>query len=514
MPSARPNIVLIVADDMGYGDVGYYNLASRIPTPNMDQLAASGRIFTDMHSPSAVCTPSRYGLLTGRYCWRSSLKSRVLYNYEPPLIEPDRPTIASHLKANGYDTALVGKWHLGLTFRSKPGTRFDFSAPLPWDGGSPDPDEEAKIDFSAPITGGPLDVGFDTFFGTSGCSTAQPPYAFIEDDHMVNDRLERHENTIPGGRSGMMAPGWRHEDVDVIHAAKAVEYIRSRRAIGESTKDDSGRATGDRPFFLLLAASAPHEPAIPQTVPDLVRGASDAGPRGDLVHVFDWMVGRVVEALVEVGELDNTLLIVTSDNGALPGHSASIDGYPPWYDFGHASCGSWRGYKSHIWEGGHREPFIVHWPGMVPSGSRCGVPASFTDLLPSIAALVKSAGDAQPLPPEAAEDGIDLSRAIVGADEIAGPGAGDGAGRGSRPLVHHSVFGHFAIRSDEWKLILGTRGSGGWPPPSDGAPDWDGPGQLYDLVADPGEEHDRHFDRPDVVERLRRALEHERRQQP
>lgn len=497
MPTTTPNIVLVLADDMGYGDVGCYNPESRIPTPNMDRLAASGRIFTDMHSPSAVCTPSRYGLLTGRYCWRSPLKTRVLYNYEPPLIEPDRPTIASHLKANGYDTALVGKWHLGLTFRTKPGKRFDFDAPLPWDGGSPDPEEEAKIDFSAPITGGPLAVGFDSFFGTAGCSTAQPPYAFIEDDHMVDDRLTRHENTIPGGRSGMMAPGWRHDEVDVIHAEKAVEFIRARRATGPEGER--------RPFFLLLAASAPHEPAIAETVPQFARGASDAGPRGDLVHVFDWMVGRVVEALVEIGELENTLLIVTSDNGALPGHSASIDGHPPWYDFGHASCGSWRGYKSHIWEGGHREPFIVHWPETVRAGTRCDAPASFTDLLPSIAAMVSAGGGAPLLPSGAAEDGVDLS------DQITGVAGSDRAVRRGRPLVHHSVFGHFAIRSDDWKLILGTQGSGGWPPPSDGAPDWGGPGQLYDLTTDPGETDDLYAKRPDVVDRLARELGHERR---
>ena len=184
--SRLPNIVCLLADDMGYGDPGCYNRDSKIPTPNMDRLARHGMRFTDMHSPSAVCTPTRYGLLTGRYCWRSALKEEVLYNYELPLIEPDRPTVASLLRRHGYQTACIGKWHLGLGWGVKEGERFSLlDHELPWPSPPPPADEETKIDFSRPIAGGPLELGFDRFFGTSGCATAQPPYGFIDGDRMV-----------------------------------------------------------------------------------------------------------------------------------------------------------------------------------------------------------------------------------------------------------------------------------------------------------------------------------------
>ncbi|MCK4516280.1 MAG: sulfatase-like hydrolase/transferase, partial [Spirochaetaceae bacterium] len=202
MKDQKPNIVFIMADDMGYGDVGCYNPQSKIPTPNMDWLSAEGVRFTDAHSPSAVCTPTKYGILTGRYCWRTPLKREVLFHYEPPLIEPQRVTVASMLKKHGYHNACIGKWHLGLGWAVKDGEIFDFSKPLPWPYFA-DPKEEAKIDFAQPITGGPLDLGFDYFFGTSGCSTGQPPYCFIEDRHTVG---------IPsvmgcGGKPGLMIPG-------------------------------------------------------------------------------------------------------------------------------------------------------------------------------------------------------------------------------------------------------------------------------------------------------------------
>ena len=325
MSEGLPNIVYILADDMGYGDVGRYNPQSRIPTPYMDKLACQGVSFTDAHSPSSVCTPSRYGVMTGRYCWRTELKEHVLFNYEYPLIEPERMTVASMLKNHGYHTACIGKWHLGLGWGVKDGEEFDFDRPLPWPGGSPDPNEEAKIDFTKPITGGPVDLGFDYFFGTSGCSTAQPPYCFIENRHSVGIPNVMRTREM-GGRTGLMTPGWQHKDADPTFARKAVEYIEERAKAPQT------------PFFLYLAASAPHEPCRVETVPDFMRGASQAGPRGDLVALFDWMVGQTMETLDRCGLADNTLIIVTSDNGALPGCGGRT--------YGHKSCGDWRGAGS------------------------------------------------------------------------------------------------------------------------------------------------------------------------
>jgi arylsulfatase A-like enzyme len=300
----EPNIIFIMADDMGYGDVSCYNPDSKIPTPNMDRLAEEGLRFTDAHSPSAVCTPTRYGVLTGRYCWRSRLKRGVLYGYEPPLIERDRLTVAGLLKKAGYNTACIGKWHLGLGFTTKAGQHIDLDRPLPW----PNADRamEEKIDFSKPIKGGPVELGFDYFYGTSGCPTCQPPYGFIENDRFVELPSVYHDRPVYTSRPGMMAPGWEHREADPTIAQKAVEYIEAQ-------------ASSDKPFFLYLTSDAPHEPCVEGVVPEFARGKSHAGPRGDLVWLFDWMVGQVMEALDRTGKTEDTLLIVTSDNGALPG---------------------------------------------------------------------------------------------------------------------------------------------------------------------------------------------------
>jgi len=477
----KPNIVFIMADDMGYGDVGCYNPASRIPTPHMDRLAREGVRFTDAHSPSAVCTPTRYGVLTGRYCWRSALKTHVLFNYEHPLIEPERLTVASLLRRHGYATACIGKWHLGLGWSAKPGTTFDFDRPLPWPGGSPDPEEEAKIDFAKPIWGGPTALGFDYFFGTSGCATAQPPYCFIENDRTVGIPSVR-KGREAGGRAGLMTPGWQHKDADPTFAKKAVAWL-ARHAKGSPGK----------PFFLYLAPSAPHEPAIWPAVPDFVKGKSQAGPRGDLVALVDWMVGQVLDALDRHGLADDTLVIVTSDNGALPGHSARIDGRKPWDTFGHKSCGDWRGYKAHIWEGGHREPFIARWPGKIQPGAVCDEPVELTDLLATVAAILGTG-----LPNDGGEDSYNILPALLGR-KLEKPVR--------EALIHHSVFGVFSIRQGRWKLIIGTETSGGWPPPRGKGPKPGAPGQLYDLAADPGEARNLWRDRPDVVARLTALLD-------
>jgi arylsulfatase A-like enzyme len=492
----KPNIVFIMADDMGYGDIGCYNPESKIPTPNMDRLAAEGIRFSDAHSCSAVCTPSRYGIVTGRYCWRSPLRSQVLYCYEPPLIEPNRLTVAGLLKGAGYHTACVGKWHLGLGYSLKPGQEFDFTASLPW----PDPPRlhpkasrelEEKIDFSVPLTGGPVDLGFDYFFGTSGCSTSQPPYGFIEMDRFVEPPCEYLESdrVVKGAqcRPGMASPGWDPQEVDVVLAWKAVEYIEDR-------------ARRDEPFFLYLTPSAPHTPCCEGAVPLFARHRSEAGWRGDMVWLFDWVVGQVIDALERTGKAEETLVMVTSDNGAIPGDFRSQArggvGTAGHVTYGHRSCGAWRGYKSHIWEGGHREPLIARWPGSIAPGSTSDELVGLSDFMATCAALVGAE-----LPDNSAEDSVSILPALLGQP------SGDPR---RRHLVHHAWFGGFAVRQSHWKCIFGTRGSGGFVPPRDAAPVRGAPGQLYNMAEDREEEQNLWDERPDVVAELRGLLDSNR----
>ena len=479
-----------MADDMGIGDVGCYNGDSKIPTPNMDRLALEGIRFTDAHSPSAVCTPTRYGVLTGRDCWRSRLKSHVLFGYEPPLIEPDRLTLASLLKDSGYHTACIGKWHLGLGYSCKSGEHLDFDAPLPWKDASRQ--DEEKIDFAAPLAGGPNDLGFDYFYGTSGCATAQPPYAFIENRHFPILPSVYNEEAAFTGRKGMTAPGWFHKDVDPAFTQKAVEYIESR-------------ANSEQPFFLYLPASAPHEPCLDEVVPEFARGKSQAGPRGDLVWLFDWMVGQVMETLERTGLAQNTIVVATSDNGALPGdatkepdHGGELICYPGtnrgYRHYNHKSCGDWRGYKSHIWEGGHREPFIIRWPGVVKPGLISDELVCLNDFLATCAEIV-----GVPHPQTTAEDSFSICHLLAA--------TGDSKALTRPFLVHHSVWGVFSLRLGQWKVIFDTKGSGGWPPPPDKAPVPNSPGQLYNITEDPFEQNDLWASRQDVVKELSGVLQ-------
>ena len=473
-----PNIIFIMADDMGYGDVGCYNPDSKIPTPNIDQLAQEGIRCTDAHSPSAVCTPTRYGVLTGRYCWRSRLKRGVLYGYEPPLIEPDRLTVAGLLRDVGYNTACVGKWHLGLGFSTKAGYDFDFNAPLPWSNAGRELEE--NIDFSAPLTGGPIDLGFDYFYGNSGCPTCQPPYGFIEDDRFV--KIPNHYHEVPEftSRPGMMTEDWEHKDADPIIAEKAVAYIERQ-------------TESEDPFFLYLTPSAPHEPCTEEVVPEFASGQSDAGPRGDLVWLVDWMVGEVMKALDKADKTENTLIFVTSDNGALPGDRIQGDNSPmPYHLYNHKSCGDWRGYKAHIWEGGHREPLVARWPGVIKANTETDGLICLTDLMATCAAIVGT-----DVPNNAGQDSFNILPNLLGKQP-------DESIRQS--IVHHSSNGVFSIRHNAWKLILETEGSGGWPPPRGEGPKPGTPGQLYHIFDDPGETDNLWEKHPSRVEELTSLL--------
>lgn len=459
-----PNIVFILADDMGYGDVGCYG-ATKIPTPNMDRLASEGVRFTDCHAASAVCTPSRYSVVTGRYCWRSSLKKWVLGGFGAPLIEGNRMTVAGLLKRHGYRTAAIGKWHLGFDWARKDGggTVKDFDAAA-WsiDG--------FDIDYTKPVTGGPTDLGFDYFFGISG-SLDMAPYCFIENDHTVGIP-DREKNPYANQqRKGLMTEGWRDDKVDTTFAQKAVEFIEEQ-------------AGGDSPFFLYLCTSAPHRPC--DVRPDFVQGQSQAGDRGDMVVLFDWVVGQVIEALDRTGAAGNTLVIATSDNGARL-RCANGESY------GHKSNGDWRGEKADIWDGGHREPFIARWPNHISPASQCDAPVCLVDFMATCADIV-----GEPLPEDAGEDSFSFLPLLEGQ-------APKGTLR--THIVHHSGEGMFAVRKDGWKLVQGL-GSGGFSEPkrAEPGPD-DPPGQLYDLSVDPGEQNNRWAQEPDKVRELLACLD-------
>ena len=478
--SAQPTVVVVMADDMGVGDLEVLNPASRIPTPNMSLVAERGLSFLDAHSASSVCTSSRYGFLTGRYCWRSALPRGVLAGYEPPLIEPGRATIATMLRSVGYTTAAVGKWHLGFGYHTRDGRPVDQGAPLPWPVATRELEE--AIDFDRPLTGGPTDLGFDSFFGTSGCPTCQPPYGWIEDDRFL-DPPSVYETVFPyTGRPGMRTPTWRHDEADPTIVARAVDVIRSTAA--------------DRPLFLYVGLDAPHEPCTDDVVPAIARGRSGAGPRGDLVWMVDHAVGEICSALDESGRAPDTLLIVTSDNGALAGDRVlDDDGHEVYRTYGHSSSGPWRGHKAHIWEGGHREPLLVSWPGRIKAGGTSDALVCLTDVFATLAAIVGA-----DLSDEMGEDSFDLSGVLLG-----------GGGSPRPHMIHHSQRGVFAVREGPWKAIFGSEGSGGWPPPSGDGPVDGAPGQLYDLVEDPVEQHNRWTERPDVVARLGALLDDARR---
>jgi len=466
--ASNPNIVLILADDMGYGDVTSYNPDSKIPTPNIDRLASQGIQFMNAHSPASLCTPSRYGLLTGRYCWRTRLKMWVILGYdEAPLIESDRPTLATLLKQKGYHTAAIGKWHLGMNWQTKDDYviqddlndwQSDSSAYI---------ENEIHIDFSKPVTGGPLELGFDYFFGTLGCSTSDPPYVYIENDHTVGIPTAMSPDSflrLPGFAPGLMISGFSLENVDIDFTNKAIGFI-----------SDHVSDNRDEPFFIYLALSSPHNPFLP---PDFAKGKSLEGPRGDLVTVVDWSLGQIMETLQKYRLEENTLVILTSDNGAMKGAN------------GHKSQGNYRGYKASIWDGGHRVPFIVRWPGRIQSGSVSHEVISLSDMFATFSALVS----ADPFT-KGGEDSYNVLPAFFGKSL-------ENANETVR--VFHSGGGFFAVQKGQWKLIEGTKGAGsGKEQYVEGMIQ---PGQLYNILDDPFEKNDLWDQEPEVVNSMMKLL--------
>ena len=477
-PNPKPNIVYILADDLGYGDVECLNPESKIKTPNINKLAKRGITFTDAHSGSAVCSPTRYGLLTGRYAWRSKLKSGVLWPWDGPLIEQGRLTVADFLKQNGYSTACIGKWHLGWDWPTKDNSRMNSEIPLgKWDEQQRTTFGE-KVDFARPIKNGPTNKGFDYYFGDDVPNF--PPYCFIENDRTVGIPHDQKPESMFGA-PGPMVAGWHLENVLPNLAQKAVEYISAK----PNTKPFSKKL--DSPFFLYFPLTAPHTPIAPEKT---FQGTSNAGAYGDFVQQVDWAVGKIVQTLEKTGQAENTLFYFTSDNGSPGRDGTNMAGMVSSVRrFSHNPSYIYRGTKADIWEGGHRVPFFAVWPGFIKPNSTCEKTICHTDFFATCAALVR-----KKLPDKTAEDSFNVLPALLGEKQ-------DSPLRGA--VVSHSSQGMFAIREGKWKLIEG-KGSGGW---SKGGQDSPYLGQLYDILADPGETKNLYNLYPDVVENLTLLLE-------
>ncbi len=447
----RPNILYILADDMGYGDVACLNPDSKIPTPNMDRVANEGMCFTDAHASSAVCTPSRYSILTGRYCWRSSLKMGVLGGFDKPIIERSRLTVGELLRRSGYVTTAIGKWHLGITWPSTDGERV--TGP--------------NVDLQRPLRNGPTERGFDSYFGHDSVD------AFIENDRVTGTIVRKPDGTP-------RAKGWTRKQALPALERRAVSWI-----------EDHARRCREQPFFMYFAPVAPHLPIVPLK---RFHGKSRAGAYGDYVYQFDHTIGQLLAALDRTGLADNTLVIVTSDNGS-PRCDGTNEGgeLNSVLRFGHNPSGIFRGIKADAWDGGHRVPFLARWPGRISAGSTCGETICLSDLMATCADVL-----GKRLPNKAGEDSFSILPLLEGR-------------RPAKPVreatIHHSMFGSFCVRQGKWKVIFGY-GSCGWSVPKYGDPRPEGepPGQLYDMDADPSETCNLWRKRPDVVRKLRTIL--------
>ncbi|HEX8912109.1 MAG TPA: arylsulfatase [Humisphaera sp.] len=497
-PARLPNVLLIVADDLGYGDLRCYNPESKVATPNLDRLAAEGMRFTDAHSPATVCTPSRYSLMTGQMAFRVPNGGTVFTGAGgPSLIAPGRLTLPGMLRQRGYATAAVGKWHVGLTFRDKAGDPIN-------QGGL---EAVKRIDYARRVEGGPVDHGFDRFFGTACCPTTDWLYAFIDGDRVpVPPTAQLDRSKLPKHpyandcRGGMIAPDFPMEEVDLTFLKRSRAYLAEQAA---NQKAATGGAAGAaKPFFLYHAAQGVHLPsfAAPQ-----FRGKSGAGPHGDFILELDHVVGELLADLERLGLAENTLVIFTSDNG--PETTAVVHMRA---DFGHDGARPWRGVKRDAWEGGHRVPFLVRWPGRVKPGTTSPALTSLTDVMATVAAATATAPAATPLPANAAEDSFDLLPALEGKADAP-----------ARPYLLMQAFGGartLSIRQGNWKYIdhPGSGGNGydkgelkpfALPDTAPGAP-----AQLYDLAADPGEKDNLFFKQPERAKELKALLERSKRE--
>lgn len=439
----KPNIVFIMCDDLGYGEVSALNVdpnRGKIPTPYVDQLVAQGMTFMDAHSGSSVCTPTRYGLLTGRYAWRTKLQSGVVQGHEPCLIDTRTLTIAEMLKGAGYNTGIVGKWHLNFIYADgETGEKLDKSYRF-------------KPPVNSLIKDGPLDHGFDYFYG----------YHHSRDMETVaeNDRVIAHKPSIT------MLPGIEENSVAFI-------------------KRHAEATAGGQPFFLYVPISSPHGPVVPAKE---WQGKSGLNEHADFVMQTDYTVGQIVKAIDEAGLGENTLIVLTSDNGT----SAPTSNKEELEEIGHFPSWILRGSKADIWDGGHRVPFVVRWPKMIKGGSKSDELICHTDFMPTVADLIGF-----DLPDDAAVDGFSYASIFSRGKRVM-----------ERPaVIHHSISGKFAIRDAEWKLVL-SPGSGGWSDPNDkqanelGLPEI----QLYHMKKDIREQQNLQLEQPKVVQDLVKTL--------
>ncbi len=443
-----PNIIYIMADDLGYGDLSCYG-AEKIHTPHIDSLAKRGIRLTDAHTPSAVCAPTRYGVLTGRYCWRGRLKKEVLWSgYERCLIEKGRKTIGNMMQEQGYRTAQIGKWHLG------------------WE-------DKEPVDYSKGVLGrGPRELGFDYSFVTASCHNMYP-LTFVE-NHKILSKLKPidydvyypesksipkqmitwHKTHVDGPM--LIADDWKPYDVDKIYTEKSIDFIKTHVAGKSKT-----------PFYLHLTPEAPHRPNI---MPKFIQGTSQAGERGDHVRMADWMVGQIVKALKALKIDQDTLIIFTSDNGPRPaGRDGPKHGGPD-KKFGHKSAGELRGYKAQLWDGGHRVPFVACWPGKIEPGTQSDTLICLTDMMATFAAMTN-----YELNKDMGEDSFNALPVLLGKKEPI---------RDS--IVHHDYSGNFSIRKGPWKLVHG---------------------KLFNIKDDVQEKHDLAGEHPVLVNELKALLD-------
>lgn len=473
-----PNILFILADDLGYGDLGCYNPESKVPTPHIDRLAAQGMRFTDAHSPSTVCTPTRYSILTGRMAFRTGNRSIFTGAGGPCMIESNRLTLPQMLRNQGYTTALFGKWHVGLSFLDSAGKPVIDNRP----------EAIQRIDFSKAIPDAPIHRGFDRFFGTACCPTTDWLYAFIEGDRVpVPPAKALDKSGLPKNpytedcRPGRIARDFEMEEIDMIFLNKSLQFL-----------DEQAARSPAKPFFLFHSAQAVHLPSLPGKA---FQGKTQAGPHGDFIAQFDHIVGALLAKLDELGLAENTLVMLSSDNGPeVPTVVAMRK------DHGHDGARPWRGVKRDQWEGGHRVPFIARWPARIPAAKRSAQTTCLTDLMATFAAITGAK-----LPNDAAEDSADLLPVLLGKD----------GGKPVRDYTLHQTWSFdLAIRQGEWKY-LDHPGSGGnrYAPgtplepyilPED-APD--APGQLYYLATDPGETKNLYHRHPEIVKKLKALLE-------
>lgn len=456
-----PNVIVILADDMGLDSVSAFNDQMGLETPAIDRLASQGMSFTDAHSTSSVCSPTRYSVLTGRYSWRSRLKRGIVGKWNRPLINDERLTLPEMFREQGYDTACIGKWHLGWHWPKQGGGTTE---------------KLSEIDFSAAVKGGPVDHGFDQYFGDDVPNW--PPYAWREDDRIVGQlTTEMKAGTMVGVSAGPAVANWDFRAVLAEYSRRWSEYIR-------------GRADEQKPFFLYAPMPSPHTPIAPHAE---FQGKSRVSEYADFLIQTDSAVGEIMRALKDTDQADNTVVFFTCDNGTSPKAN-----------FAELEAGginlnvNWRGWKADAYEGGHRVPFIVRWPGQIEAGIRSAQTITLADIMATCGDVI-----GYQLPVNAAEDSVSLLPTL--------------RGQGSdEPLheiaIHHSVSGHFAVRKGNWKLLF-CRGSGGWSPPRENvaAKEKLPSVQLFDLERDPKETINLQAEYPQIVEQmtadLRAAIE-------